>query len=732
LASPGPKKYANLPATSLLISTEHLSSLQLSSTPPPAPEIFFGRDKFVTDAVSLLETTKSARLVILGAGGMGKTATALTILHDERVQDTFQNHRYFVSCEAAITSSLLVQSVLHVLGAKVPEKEDLLTTLHKCLVSSGPMVLVLDNFETPWDIPGLQPEVQDILCRIATVKNVSLIVTMRGNTSPYGIKWSWTDKLSMLVQLEPEAARLAYLAVDPDAGDGRSDNDLRSLLHEMDYVPLAIMLMANIGKGEDVKYLLKRYREERTSLLQTQGSKSGRLNSVDASISVSLKSSAMTENPEAVQLLGVLCHLPDGLYSWRERLQSLITEFTLPHQLVSVLLRAALAYDDSGTLKVLSPIRDYIVVYHQPETRHMLHMEQYYIDLISTYATKSFGKELAISRVTLEPELGNITYILKNAIKTNPKESVVEAVYQLSWFSYRTIPSADLLHFVIPYMDNCGMADKLPQFQWLIAEILRFQAKYPEAREMLLEAQKQFNEIGNQHGAAQCLQSLGNILRVQAKYPEAREMLLEAQMQFTKIGSELRVAQCLQSLGNILRVQVKYAEARETLLEAQKQFTEIGDQLGVAQCLHRLGDILRMQAKYPEATEMLLEAQEQFTEIGNKLGAAQCLRSLGGILGMEDKYPEAREMLLEAHRQFNEIGHQLGAAQCLQSLGNILRVQAKYPEAKEMLLEAQKQFTEIGDPLGVAQCLQSLGNILRMEDKYPEARDVAKGTEEVL
>src|ERR1700733_1164 len=118
LTSPVPEKYVNLLQVFPLISTELLFSLQLSTTPPPAPEIFFGRDKFVADAVSLLETTRPARLVILGAGGMGKTATALTILHHERVQDTFQNNCYFVSCEAAVTSGLLVQAVLQVLGAK--------------------------------------------------------------------------------------------------------------------------------------------------------------------------------------------------------------------------------------------------------------------------------------------------------------------------------------------------------------------------------------------------------------------------------------------------------------------------------------------------------------------------------------------------------------------------------------------------------------------------------------
>src|SRR5580698_8912420 len=96
-------------------------SLPVSTTPPPAPEIFFGRDEFVNHAVSLLQTVKPARLAILGAGGIGKTAVALTILHHQSVKDTFQSCCFFVHCEAAVTANLLVKSVLQVLGVQASD-----------------------------------------------------------------------------------------------------------------------------------------------------------------------------------------------------------------------------------------------------------------------------------------------------------------------------------------------------------------------------------------------------------------------------------------------------------------------------------------------------------------------------------------------------------------------------------------------------------------------------------
>jgi nucleoside recognition membrane protein YjiH len=80
------------------------------------------------------------------------------------------------------------------------------------------------------------------------------------------------------------------------------------------------------------------------------------------------------------------------------------------------------------------------------------------------------------------------------------------------------------------------------------------------------------------------LKSLGDILRMQAKYTEASDTLTEARRQFLEIGDVFGAAQCSQSLGDILCMQAKYTEASDTLTEARRQFLEIGDVLGAAQC----------------------------------------------------------------------------------------------------------------------------------------------------
>jgi len=72
-----------------------------------------------------------------------------------------------------------------------------------------------------------------------------------------------------------------------------------------------------------------------------------------------------------------------------------------------------------------------------------------------------------------------------------------------------------------------------------LRDILRVQDKYDEACSALADAKDQFETIGHQLGASQCLRSLGNILRMQEKYVEATSALTDAKAQFETTGINL-------------------------------------------------------------------------------------------------------------------------------------------------------------------------------------------------
>ncbi|KAJ7288829.1 hypothetical protein C8J57DRAFT_1495098 [Mycena rebaudengoi] len=52
---------------------------------PPSPQIFHGRDSELQDTIKIL-VQDSARIAILGTGGIGKTSLAMAALHDSQIE----------------------------------------------------------------------------------------------------------------------------------------------------------------------------------------------------------------------------------------------------------------------------------------------------------------------------------------------------------------------------------------------------------------------------------------------------------------------------------------------------------------------------------------------------------------------------------------------------------------------------------------------------------------------
>jgi hypothetical protein len=130
------------------------SSSDFTNLVPERPRFFHGREPELHSILSTIkaehERGSPARLVIRGAGGLGKTTLALTIFHHDDTRMLFGSGTYFVSCEAVHTTSLLVTSMIHSLGLPNQDAANPLQQLRLFLQSSPPILLLLDNFETPW------------------------------------------------------------------------------------------------------------------------------------------------------------------------------------------------------------------------------------------------------------------------------------------------------------------------------------------------------------------------------------------------------------------------------------------------------------------------------------------------------------------------------------------------------------------------------------------------------
>ncbi|KIM86429.1 hypothetical protein PILCRDRAFT_4924, partial [Piloderma croceum F 1598] len=504
---------------------------------PVAPEIFFGRDDIVSDFASVILRNQQTKIAILGTGGIGKTSTALHILHHQDVIDRYDNRRYFVGCDAATSAESLATLILRIIQSPSVAGENILTVLHRALLAAPLTLLLLDNFESVWDISSGRDLVLDLLQKIGNARHVSLMITMRGTVPPAGIVWT---RFESLPPLSPLDAKSMFLAINPSLDNGGCEDAryLDVLLAEMDHIPLAVRLLAQVCIGFSPQYMLTRWREERTAMLRTHEATPGKLESIEVSISLSLATLDLTSNPDAVQLLGILCQLPDGLRDWEERLPLILigTGHQNFRHLVHLLHKTALVYTMGSRLKVLSPIRHFINHHYKASSEHTRRLEIYFWKLIHRYATISLGPDFPRTKEIIEPEMGNIRSLIKNAVETHPSTDLVNIVLEVSDFLLNTVPSTELLDSIMVVVKEIGSPIQQAFVSQRMGDILYMQTKYPEASHTLTETRRQFLEIGDVLGAAQCSRSLGDILRMQDKYPEASDTLTETRRQFLEIG----------------------------------------------------------------------------------------------------------------------------------------------------------------------------------------------------
>ena len=658
-----------------------------------------------------------ARLVIGGPGGIGKTSVALAVLHSPELDGYIpRTRRFFVPCQSITTASTFVSAIASSLGLKISQGDALSLVIQKLKAESAPLMLVLDNAESFWFDYEIQPHSRTILRHICSVHTVTLLLTIRGTERPNVTAW---DPLPLLGPLSPPHARQAFLAI---ATDLVADASLDHLLKMVDYVPLAVSLLARRCQimGESATTLCDQWEKQHTELLKLGGREPD--DNIDISIKLSLDSPLMQSNHDALRLLSVVSYLPAGISD--EACSSMSLSDVQLSAAEFILRRLSLTYPPtSGWITVLEPIRAYMRRHNSPMPNDKSTVEDWHVSLANTHGNYRPGHdEFRTASGKLAANSTNITFVLRAHIQQREDLAVIAVpVLAFSCFLYWMRPNGDLLQMLLSAgMDKFDHSTK-GQCLWSLGEILRVQMRHEEARLRLDEARSEFIFSGNQLGAAQCLQSLSDIFQMEDQYGEARLKLEEALSEFILIGNQLGATQCLHSLGNVLQIQDQREEARSKL-EARSEFIVLGNWLGAAQCLQSLSDISGMQGQYQETQSKLEETQSEFINIGSHLGIVQCLQGLGNVLRVQGQYEEARFKLEEAHTGFTSFGDRLGAAQCLQGLGNILQGQDQYEAARSKLEEARSEFVDMGDRLGAAQCLQNLGEIPQVHLRHEDAQ----------
>ncbi|KAG6855521.1 hypothetical protein H0H87_001612, partial [Tephrocybe sp. NHM501043] len=145
------------------------------------------RDQQKSEVIGAFLHQWPARIAILGAGGMGKTTLALSVLHKQMVAGRYPS-RYFISCEGTPSVLSLVGEIANALRIPLANRD---SHLLDTILSSFPpnSILCLDNFETLWDNEPMRVELEEFLSNLQ-VPHLGLMITMRGTQRLSKVSWS--------------------------------------------------------------------------------------------------------------------------------------------------------------------------------------------------------------------------------------------------------------------------------------------------------------------------------------------------------------------------------------------------------------------------------------------------------------------------------------------------------------------------------------------------------------
>ncbi|THU99599.1 hypothetical protein K435DRAFT_491146 [Dendrothele bispora CBS 962.96] len=273
---------------------------------PPAPQIFFGREKELSHLEELLVEGKTTQVIIGGPTGVGKSTLAYALLHRPAVKSEFENRRFSVNCNSLEGPSDLTQRMIQVLDIEEPIGR-LVPVL--AMERSSRTLILLDDFshiyvnsiDLEWETSKNWIQLENFLTEVSRLAAVSLVITLTGVRRPYGASSTARIRpyLIPLTPLDPSSARALFRGI---SGVSESDPDMDELIEAVDYLPQPIVILADLAQSEPLPFLVERFKDEGVGLLKTEDG----MCDVERSIQQSLSNSRFTEYPDTIEVLKAL------------------------------------------------------------------------------------------------------------------------------------------------------------------------------------------------------------------------------------------------------------------------------------------------------------------------------------------------------------------------------------------------------------------------------------------
>ncbi|KAG6816216.1 hypothetical protein H0H87_007714 [Tephrocybe sp. NHM501043] len=673
----------------LLEATSSLAS-PMRALIPANSSIFLGRDTVVAELVRVI-TSGRHHVCLLGPGGMGKTSTSLVVMDHPDVKSRFPGQlRVWVPCVKALSVSLFVETLGTSLG--VPRKTpNILSDIISKLVNSPPIVILLDNFETPWNTVDGQSEAEQILRDIHRISHVTLVITMRSSSLPCGdIPWHRVD----LRAVDAAAARDIYLSWNPA---GRQDSRLTHLLETVDHMPLAVILMAKFAALTRLpaEKLIDEYNRLGTAVMgQGLDAKS----SMDVCIGLSVNSPLMRAHPEAFELLCTIAMLPTGTS------YEMLSEWWASGMVsaLGVLRDTSLVEKNGSTYFVLPVIQRYLL--HPSRFSKQVHasMINSACTFLRGHDSPAGGALFKAHSAALSAEEVNLEAVLLTV--TDPDLHVIQDGFlPLTRHQRYHTPRVDIIKHAPNVAKTTEAKLLLGDLLFTHGDTLRQLRQFDSSLKQLKAALELFLSIPDRRKATECRLQLASVIRIHSgKLTESQIILTVEQEDCKAIGDEALNARCLLDLGRLYCQDSDFAAALNVLMQAEPVLARVNDQLQHSRCLQALATVYYEMDDLDPAYVYATSALKECDDIGDVQGSSYLKNDIGKILSARGQH----EASLTSYLQRLEIGTSLGlpaSGRALEGVGIAWANLKRVADARQAFEGSLQQYLS-EEPVYDAQC----------------------------
>ena len=638
-------------------------------------------------------------VALIGAGGIGKTSIALSVLHHNLIEDQFGGSRRFIRCDQFPPSRAhFLAQLSKAIGAGVDNPEDLIPL--RPFLSSQKLLIVLDNAESIFDpqLEGTNAQeiyaVADELCRF---KTVFVCITSRITTVPQHCKRLVVPTLSA------EAACDAFYNI---YNDSRRSDIIDDLLQRLDYHALSITLLATTASHNmwDHDELVKEWDTHRAQVLRTDHNYS-----LAATIELSLTSPTFQKlGADARELLGVVAFFPQGVD--KKNLEWLFPTIPDRKNIFNKFCVLSLAYPSNGYITMLAPVRDYLRPQDPRSSPLLCATKDRYFTRLSVNvdpAQRGFGEAGWIKSEDVNVEHLLDVFISINADASDALDACAHFMEHLHWHKPRQTVLGSRVEGLPE--DHPSKAECLYQ----LSRVFRSLGNYAEQRRLLSQALQLDRKQGNDRRVAETLRLLSDASLMLGLPGEGIQQAEEAMGIYRGLNDIAGQAESLRQLAWLLYDDKQLDAAKEAVTRAIDILPEKGQEFRICQCHQLLGDIYQSKGEKEKAIHHFEVALEIASSSNWKSRLFWIHYSLAQLFHDEDAFDNANSHVEQAKSQTGEDKYLLGRATELQA--QIFRKQGRLEDARSEVWDAKAIYEELGSAKDVQDCRDLLQQIEQAE-----------------